>query len=80
LCIEDLRDRQDIFWWGFAPWRKFLAVEESAADVHALRECTHSGRPLGSDEFTEIIEQSTHRRLTPQKGGRPRKPVGGANK
>ena len=56
-----------------------MAAEESAADVHALRECTHSGRPLGSDEFTEMIERNTHRRLTPQKGGRPRKPVGDAH-
>jgi hypothetical protein len=59
--------------------RKFLAAEESAADVSAPRQCTHSGRPLRSDEFTEMIERNTHRRLTPQKGGRPPKPVGGAN-
>ena len=58
------------------PWRKFLAAEESAADAHAVRECTHSGRPLGSDEFTEIIERSTHRRLTPPKG-RPPPQAGG---
>jgi predicted flavoprotein YhiN len=41
----------------------------------ALRQCTHTGRPLGSPEFTEALEKITVRRLAPQKGGRPGKPA-----
>ena len=62
-----------------ADGRKCLQEGEAAADLHALRQCPHSGRPLGAEEFTARIEASTHRRLTPPKGGRPRKPVAGAH-
>jgi hypothetical protein len=46
--------------------------------LDALRRCTHTGRPLGSGEFIEALEHNTERRLAPQKGGRPRKPVADA--
>ncbi len=61
--------------WSAASWRKFLAAEETESELDALRQCTHTGRPLGSAEFIAALEQTTERRLAPQKGGRPRKPV-----
>ncbi len=61
--------------WSEDAWRKYLEEGESASELFALRQCTHTGRPLGSAAFTESIEQSTHRRLAPRKGGRPRKSV-----
>ena len=61
--------------WSEDSWRKFLEAGESAEDLLALRQCTHTGRLLGAEEFTAMIEQSTQRRLRPQKGGRPRKPT-----
>ena len=64
--------------WSAASWRKFLEVGETASELDALRRCTHTGRPLGSAEFVEALEQNTQRRLAPQKGGRPRKPVADA--
>jgi hypothetical protein len=58
-----------------AQWRDFLAQGESAAEVSALRICTHTGRPLGSPEFVTALEQLTLRPLAPRKGGRPKKPA-----
>jgi len=61
--------------WSAASWREFLEAGESASELDALRRCPHTGRPLGSAEFVKALEQKTQRRLAPQKGGRPRKPV-----
>jgi len=33
----------------------------------------YSGRPWGAAEFVQALEHQTQRRLTPGKGGRPRK-------
>ena len=38
-----------------------------------IRQCTHTGRPLGSTEFVRTLEGLMKRRLAPQKGGRPPK-------
>ena len=64
--------------WSAASWRKYLDEGETASELDALRRCTHTGRPLGSAEFVDALEQNTQRRLAPQKGGRPRKPVADA--
>jgi REP-associated tyrosine transposase len=61
--------------WTVAEWARFLADAESAADVSALRQSTHTGRPLGTPEFVAALEQSTLRPLAPRKGGRPQKPA-----
>jgi len=61
--------------WTPAQWREFTDDAESAADVGALRHSTHTGRPLGSEDFVQALEQSTSRQLAPRKGGRPKKPV-----
>jgi putative transposase len=67
--------------WTLAEWSEYLAAGESAIDVSALRQCTHTGRPLGTTEFVARLEQTTSRPLAPRKGGRPKKPstVGSQN-
>ena len=37
--------------WTAAGWREYLAAGESPTDLGALRQCTHTGRPLGTSEF-----------------------------
>ena len=61
--------------WSAQSWQEFLEEGETPPELDALRRCTHTGRPLGSAEFVGSLEHHTERRLAPQKGGRPRKPV-----
>jgi len=61
--------------WTPAEWRVFIDDAESAADVNVLRHSTHTGRPLGSQDFLGALEQLISRPLAPRKGGRPRKPA-----
>ena len=39
--------------WNPATWKQYLAQEGSDADAEVIRQCTHTGRPLGSPEFLE---------------------------
>jgi putative transposase len=57
--------------WTSASWSNYLASGETKAALEQIRQCTHTGRPLGSTEFVHSLEESTHRCLTPHKGGRP---------
>ena len=57
--------------WNPGAWREFLDASESDRDVDAMRENTHTGRPLGNPEFVDSLERSLGRRLAPGKGGRP---------
>jgi putative transposase len=59
--------------WTVAEWSEYLAARESASDVATLRLYTHTGRPLGSEEFVADLEHSTLRPLIPRKAGRPKK-------
>jgi putative transposase len=59
--------------WSAASWREYLAGGKTEAELNAIRQCTHSGRPLGTAEFVRSLEQATFRCLVPQKGGRPNK-------
>ena len=61
--------------WSFTSWRPFLSAGETESDLAALRQCTHTGRPLGTKEFIESLEQSTQRKLAPHTGGRPTKQI-----
>jgi putative transposase len=61
--------------WSAETWRGFLAAGETESERAALRRCTRTGRPLGSEKFLQALEAKTQRRLAPQKGGRPRKQV-----
>lgn len=59
--------------WTATEWIDYLAARESASDVATLRQYTHTGRPLGSEEFVAHLEHSTLRALVPRKPGRPKK-------
>jgi len=61
--------------WTSVEWRQYLGEAEASDDINALRQATHTGRPLGAAEFVESLERSLLRPLRPQKGGRPKKPV-----
>jgi len=61
--------------WTTATWRDYLAAGATTAESEAIRESTHTGRPLGTPEFIEKIGAATGRCLLPQQGGRPRKPA-----
>jgi putative transposase len=56
--------------WSAASWCEYLRRGETEVDIAAIRKCTHSGRPLGTEEFLEELQQATQRHLAPQKGGR----------
>jgi len=43
--------------------------------VAAVRQYTHTGRPLGSERFVADLEHSTLRALAPRRAGRPTKRV-----
>jgi putative transposase len=65
-------------WWGkhWSPesWRQYLAAGISDEVIAAIRESTHTGRPLGTAEFVAKLEADLKRKLAPRKGGRPQKP------
>jgi putative transposase len=56
--------------WSAAEWKQYLGSAESPSERAVLRQFTHTGRPLGSDEFVAALEQSTARSLAPRKTGR----------
>jgi REP-associated tyrosine transposase len=57
--------------WSASTWQRFLGAGETESDLAALRKCTHTGRPFGSEEFVKKLETQTSRALAPRKGGRP---------
>ena len=59
--------------WTPGDWRQYLGQPEIAGEADAIRQSTHTGRPLGAPDFIERLEKQLRRRLTPQKGGRPPK-------
>jgi putative transposase len=59
--------------WNPATWKQYLSEAGAEADAEAIRQCTHTGRPLGTAEFVETLEKTVGRVLAPQKGGRPSK-------
>jgi putative transposase len=62
--------------WNVSNWREYLVAGETESEIAAIRQCTHTGRPLGTEEFIQTLEETTQRHLAPRKGGRPGKPVG----
>jgi putative transposase len=50
-----------------------LLQSENGADVMAIRKATSTGRPLGSANFIERLEEELDRSLTANKLGRPSK-------
>jgi putative transposase len=57
--------------WSAASWQNYLGAAEHHAELTAIRQCTHNGRPLGSLEFIHAIAQTTDRDLFAKRGGRP---------
>lgn len=57
--------------WDVRGWREYLAAGETEAERIAVRQCTHTGRPLGNEGFVYDPEQAAKRPLTPRKGSRP---------
>jgi putative transposase len=72
ICLEMETWRKH---WTVSRWQMFLDVQETEAELAAIRQCTHTGRPLGSPEFIKSLEESTQRKLEPRKGGRRSKPT-----
>jgi len=68
LAMEEWKER-----WNVSSWREFLAAGETESESTALRQSTHTGRPLGAEEFVKEREEATRRPLAPRKGGRPAK-------
>jgi len=54
-------------------WRKWLAQEDSPADMELMRRNTSTGRPVGDPEFIRQLEDRLDRRLHALPSGRPRK-------
>jgi REP-associated tyrosine transposase len=54
-------------------WRAKLAEGLTAEQMDLLHLRTHTGRPLGSDNFVSKLETALGRRLRPLPRGRPRK-------
>jgi hypothetical protein len=61
--------------WTFATWRDYLAAGATETEVAAIRQSTHTGRPLGTSEFIAALEKVLGRQLAAQKGGRTQKPL-----
>ena len=59
--------------WNASSWKAYLDAGETDAEVKRIRQCTHTGRPLGSEEFVRNLEEVTNKSLAPRKGGRPTK-------
>lgn len=59
--------------WSADTWKQYLREPGAEADADAIRQCTHTGRPLGTADFVETLEKNVGRILSPQKGGRPAK-------
>ena len=64
--------------WTVAEWAEYLAAAESASDLARVRQYTHTGRPLGSQEFVADLERMTERALAARKVGRPEEKMRGA--
>ena len=58
--------------WSAESWRAYLETNEPDDELAEIRQCTHSGRPLGTPDFVHSLEDVTRRRLAPEKGGRHR--------
>ena len=59
--------------WGRGDWAAELRRPEDAAELRALRQSTHTGRPLGSERFVAALEAKAGRLLHARAVGRPRK-------
>jgi putative transposase len=54
-------------------WSQWLREKEDQLTFAGIRQCTRTGRPLGSPSFIDLLEHKLKRILRPRLGGRPRK-------
>lgn len=76
LTGEDPSRLLDMAWWraqGPRDWQEALAEPPNPERALELWQCTHTGRPFGSDQFLADLERQTGRRLRPLPGGRPKR-------
>ena len=57
--------------WSHTSWREYLAMQTSEAEHTAIRQCTQTGRQLGTPEVIAALEERMRRKLAPKKGGHP---------
>jgi putative transposase len=57
--------------WNTSSWKEYMAAAESESQMKKIRQFTHTGRPLGSENFVREMEETMQRQLAPRKGGRP---------
>jgi hypothetical protein len=50
-------------------WHVYLSAGETEARLAVIRQRTHTGRPLGTEEFIQDLEKVTQRRIALQKRG-----------
>jgi putative transposase len=60
--------------WTHTTWREYLRAGETEARLAVIRQRTHTGRPLGTQEFIQDLEKMTQRRIALQKRG-PREKI-----
>jgi putative transposase len=60
--------------WTPTTWREYLRAGETEARLAVIRQRTHTGRPLGTQEFIQDLEKMTQRRIALQKRG-PREKI-----
>jgi putative transposase len=70
LTMEPWREQ-----WDVSTWKEYLLAGETESEILSVRQSTHTGRPLGTEEFVRDLEKATERTLAPQKGGRPSKAI-----
>ena len=56
--------------WDTSSWLQYLREKDSEKETAVIRQCTHTGGPLGTAEFVQAMETVTQRRLTPLRRGR----------
>jgi putative transposase len=67
-----LSDRQSLL-SGIDNWSDWLKADDDIERVSRLKLYTRTGRPLGSETFTQLVELKTGRELSPKPHGRPRR-------
>jgi len=50
-------------------WKGFLVEDERSGLIDSLRAQTNTGRPSGDDQFIDVLERKTGRRIRPGKPG-----------
>jgi putative transposase len=68
LAMEMWRAR-----WNPERWTEYLMAPVCSEELKRIRRNTHTGRPLGTEDFVQQLEVELGRALAPQKGGRPKR-------